>query len=190
MGFKLLLGGRFGRGDAGLNLLLVLLLVLRRLSRFWDRVFRPRIVEHHLDLIRSRAAHLWLVNLRPLAGVVELPQVPHDLSEVVPRVVVIRLAEVGFAQEITPVRLALALAGDTQLSGVGLAGDHHSAGVFGFGVEANRLIPEVCFRLWLGPAVLGDFDVVTAVLCVCGPDEADQKESTAAYGSHGEGVMD
>jgi len=40
--FRLLLvAGRFGRGDAGLDLLLLLLLVLRSLGRFWNRDFGP-----------------------------------------------------------------------------------------------------------------------------------------------------
>lgn len=87
--FRLLLvAGSFGRGDA-LDLLLLLLLVLRSLGRFWNGDFGPRGIEHHLDLIRSRAAHLRLVDPWSLAGVVELPHVPHDLSEKVQRVLVV-----------------------------------------------------------------------------------------------------
>lgn len=104
LGFRLLLvAGRFGWGDAGLDLLLLLLLVLRSLGWFWKGDFGPRGVECHLDLIRSRAAHLWLVHSWSLAGVVELPHIPHDLSEEVPRVAVVWSAEVRFALEVAPV---------------------------------------------------------------------------------------
>lgn len=154
-------------------------------------------MERHLDLIRSRAAHLRLVYPWSLAGVVELPQVPHDLSEEVPRVVVIRFAEVRFAKEITPVRLALGLAGDTQFGEVGLTGDHHGAAIFCFGAETNGLIQQASFlRRLLLSTVLGAFDVVDAVrlvtavlsLSVSSPNKADQKKSSTADGSHDGGL--
>lgn len=139
---------------------------------------------------------MWLVDPWSLAGVVKLLHVPHDLSKVMPRVVAICFAQVRFAQEIAPVRLALALAGDTQLGEVGLAGDHHGAAIFCFGVETNGLIQDASFLRLLLSTVLGAFDVVDAVplvtavlsLSVSGPNKTDQKESSTAYGSHDGGV--
>lgn len=135
---------------------------------------------------------MWLVDAWTLAGIVELSQVPHHLSEVVAWVVLVCFTQARFAQKITPVRLSLALAGDTELSEVGLAGDDHATSVFCFGVERNRLVRYAYFRLLLLLVGLGAFNVVdtvplvmvawvtvvVAALSIDGPDDACQEESS------------
>lgn len=149
-----------------------------------------------MGVIRGGAAHLGLVDACSLAGVMELSQVPHHLGEEVTRVVVVRFTDVRFAQKITPVRLPFALAGDTELGEVGLAGDDHATGIFCFGEERNRRIQDASFRLLLLLVAVNGVDavplvivawvtVVEAVLSIDGPDEAGYEESSTPYSSHG-----
>lgn len=104
--------------------------------------------EGHLGFIWVFPAHMWTVNLVSLAGMAQLPQVPHNLDEVVARVSGEGPAGVGFALKVAGVgaprvlALAQAFAGDTQASGVPGCGHQHGAGVLGLGAEADGLVPD------------------------------------------------
>lgn len=56
--------------------------------------------EGHLGFIWVFPAHMWAVNLVSLAGMAQLPHVPHNLGEVVARVGDVGPAEVGFALKV------------------------------------------------------------------------------------------
>jgi len=88
-------------------------LLLDGLGRLRGGGLGPGGQEGHLGLFRVLLAHLWAVDFGSLAGVAQLPHVPHHLGEVVARVEVVRAAQVGFALEVTVVGApsGLALAG-------------------------------------------------------------------------------
>lgn len=114
--------------------------------------------EGHLGFVGVFLAHVGAVKLVTLAGVAQLPQVPHDLDEVVARVGGVGPAEVGPALEVAGVGspldldldlalaldldLAGALAGDAQACVVPGCGHQHGAGVLGLGAEADGLAPD------------------------------------------------
>lgn len=107
----------------------------------------------HLGFIGGFLAHMWAVNLVSLAGMAQLPHVPHNLGEVVASVSVVGPAEVGFALKVAGVgpprvlALAWAFAGDTQASVVPSYGHQNGAGVLGLGAEADGLVPDAVVGL-------------------------------------------
>ncbi|TNN89628.1 hypothetical protein EYF80_000231 [Liparis tanakae] len=111
--------------------------------------------EGNLGLVRVFLAHGRAVDSGSLAGVAQLPHVPHHLGEEVARVEVVGAAQVGLALEVAvvgaPRGLALArpFAGDTQAGVVPGSGHHHGAGVFGLGAEPDGLVPDAALRLLL-----------------------------------------
>ena len=130
-------------------------LLLDRFGGFRGGGLGPGGQEGHLGLVGVFLAHLWTVNFGSLAGVAQLPHVPHHLGEVVARVEVVSTAQVGFALEVAVVgaswglALAWTLAGDTQASIVPSSGHHHGACVFGLGAESDGLVPDAALLLLL-----------------------------------------
>lgn len=156
--------GRFrGGGWLGLGGHRWFALVLAGLRRLGGGGLGPGGQEGHLGVLGVLLAHLGAVDLRPLAGVAQLPHVPHHLGEVVARVEVVGTAQVGLALEVTVVGaawvLALggALAGDAQASIVPSSGHHHGANILSLGVESDGIVPD---------AALLRFVVVTVVAVV------------------------
>jgi len=122
---------------------------------------RPGCQEGHVSLVGVLFAHLGAVDALSLAGVVQLTQLPHQLCEVVTRVVAVGPAEVGLALEVTVVgacgglsRGGSTAAGHPQTGVIPRPGDGHGAGVFGLGVETDRLVPDAALgRLLHGRAI-------------------------------------
>lgn len=79
---------------------------------------------------------------RPLAGVVELPEAPHHLDEVVTRVFAVGAAGLRRAKVFTPVGALAALAGQPQPGEVPLTGDDHVADVIVLGFEFDGIFPD------------------------------------------------
>jgi len=108
--------------------------------------------EGNLGLVRVFLAHGRTVDFGSLAGVAQLPHVPHHLGEEVARVAVVGAAQVGLALEVAvvgaPRGLALArtFAGDTQAGIVSGSRHHHGAGVSGLGAEPDGLVPDAALR--------------------------------------------
>lgn len=80
---------------------------------------------------------------RRLAGVVELPQVPHHLDEIVTRVLVVSAAGVRFAYVLAPVGASLTQAGQPQPRVLPVTRDGHGAVVLSLGVEFDGVAPDV-----------------------------------------------
>lgn len=94
-----------------------------------------------------RVIGAFLAHVRPeepgtLAGVAQLPEAPHDLDEVVARVLVVGSADVRCAQVLAAVGTSRAAAGDPQLGELALAGHHHAALVLALGSELDGLVPD------------------------------------------------
>lgn len=129
--------------------------LLSGLGGLWGGGLGPRGQEGHLGVVRVFLAHGWAVDFGSLAGVGQLPHVPHHLGEVVARVEVVSTAQVGFALEVTVVgaswglALARTFAGHTQASIVPGSRNHHGTGVFGLGAESDGLIPDAALLLLL-----------------------------------------
>lgn len=79
----------------------------------------------------------------PLAGVLELPQIPHNLNEVVARSFVVSAAGVRFPHKLTPVEALRAPAGKPQPGVFSLACNDHGAFILPLGVKADGLLPDV-----------------------------------------------
>lgn len=112
-----------------------------------------------------RSEELWA-----LAGVLELPEVPHELDEEVPGVFVVGAAGVGHAQVFAPVGAPGALAGQPQLGVFALAGDDHGAQVLALGFELDGIVPDAL------PVALSRSREEAA---------AEQEEHRAGWSQHG-----
>lgn len=109
----------------------------------------------------------------PLAGIVELSEVPHHLDEVVSRVFVVRAAGVRLPLVVAPVVARAAPTGQPQPGVLPMTGDDHGAHVLSLGVESDGLIPDV-----LSPA-----DGALSLIC---PEAAgEQQQQSAGLASHG-----
>lgn len=163
-----------------------------RFTLLWDRLgglrsggLGPRGQESHLRIIGVFLAHLWTVESRSLAGVAQLPQLPHHLGEVVARVEAVGAALVGFALEVAVVGASWGLAlagtpaGDTQAGVIPERGHRHAAGILGLGAESNGLVP--------GTALLLLAVVVGVVSLSVGQvnERCREKEQHPHLGTHG-----
>lgn len=99
-------------------------------------------LEDHLRVVGGFLAHVRPEEPGALAGVAQLPQVPHDLDEEVARVLVVGAAGVRRAQVLAPVGPARAAAGDPQLGELAVAADQHLAQVVALGLELDGLGPD------------------------------------------------
>lgn len=179
---------RFGSGDG---------LVLGRRCRFTllrDRLgglgsggFGPGGHEGHLGIVGVFLAHGWAVESGSLAGVAQLPHVPHHLGEVVAGVEVVGAAQVGFALEVAVVGASRGLAlagtpaGDTQSGIVPDPRHHHGAGVLGLGAESNGLVPDAALLLLV---VIAD---VVGLSVRHANGRCQEQEQHPQPGSHGGG---
>lgn len=76
-----------------------------------------------------------------MAGILEFPQVPHDLGEIVVRVVVVGTAHLGLTRVLAPVGSLGTLARYPQPGDISLAGDAHGAEVLCLVVELDGVLP-------------------------------------------------
>lgn len=131
-----------------------------RFTLIWDRLgglrsggLGPGGQESHLRIIGVFLAHLRTVESRSLAGVAQLPHLPHHLGKVVAWVEAVGTALVGFALEVAVVGASRGLAlggtpaGDTQTGVVTDPGHRHGAGILGLGAESNGLVPGAALLL-------------------------------------------
>lgn len=116
---------------------------------------------------------MWQDLSLPLAGVVELSEVPHHLDKVVSRVFVVRAAGVRLPLVVAPVGALAALTGQPQPGVLPMTGDDHGAQVISFSVEFDRLVPDV-----LSPAVF-------ALSLICPEAAGEQQQQSAGLGPHG-----
>lgn len=85
---------------------------------------------------------MWPEELGTLAGVAQLPEAPHDLDEVVARVLVVGPAGVRRTQVLAAVGAFRAAAGDPQLGELAVARHQHAALVLALGSELDGLVPD------------------------------------------------
>lgn len=89
-----------------------------------------------------RPAHVRFDLLWRLASVLELPEDPRHLDEVVARVFVVGAAGVRLAHVFAPVGALPALARQPQPGVLSVAGDDHGAHVVLLGFEFDGIIPD------------------------------------------------
>lgn len=146
-GRRLGLGGLGRSHELGLGLHRRLALLLGGLG---GRSLGPRGEEVHLGFIGVFLAHGRAVDFSSLTGVLELPQLPHHLGEVVAGVGVVGATQAWPALEVAVVRLCCGLAwtpaGDAQASVVSRWKHGHSARLFGLGAEPDD-VPGVALLL-------------------------------------------
>lgn len=128
--------------------------------------------EDHLRVIGWLPAHVRFDLPGSLAGVVELPQLPHHLDEVVPGVFIVGAAHVRLPHILTPVWVPVALAWHPQLGVFPLPSDGHCAQVLVLGVECDGIIPDA-----LSSAAI--------TLSLSRPNIAGEKQQSADLCPHG-----
>lgn len=106
--------------------------------------------ENHLRLVGRFPAHVRLDLLGPHAGVLQLPEAPHHLDEVVSRVFAVGATGVRLAQVLAPVGALVALARQPQLGVLPLTGHDHGACVFVLGAESDGFVPDASPAFALG----------------------------------------
>ena len=111
-------------------------------SPLWPRPGEGGRWEDHLRVITCHPAHVRFDLPRCLAGVVQLPEAPHHLDEVVTRVFAVGAAGLRRAQVFTPVGALAALAGQPQPGEVPLTRDDHVADVIVLGFEFDGIFPD------------------------------------------------
>lgn len=126
-----------------------------------------------------------------MAGILEFPQVPHDLGEIVVRVVVVGTAHLGLTRVLAPVGSLGTLARYPQPGDISLAGDAHGAEVLCLVVELDGVLPDtlpvLCSSSGGSTTTIACPRVAIAVLVLtlhC-PEAAGEEQQCASPSPHG-----